>query len=121
MALRTPTRLVLGSSRFSNKIEKQLSKSNREEISELNKIIGESYFNLEQYAEAIPYLEAYRGKRGKWNNTDYYLLGYSHYKLGNYEQAIQQFNKIIGGNNAVSQNAYYHLAECYLKLDKKSV
>lgn len=100
--------------------KKQLPKSNREEVSELNKIIGESYFNLEQYAEAIPYLEEYRGKRGKWNNTDYYLLGYSHYKLGDYEKAIQQFNKIIGGNNAVSQNAYYHLAECYLKLDKKS-
>ncbi len=71
--------------------KKQLPKSNREEVSELNKIIGESYFNLEQYAEAIPYLEEYRGKRGKWNNTDYYLLGYSHYKLGDYEKAVQQF------------------------------
>ena len=30
--------------------KKQLPKSNREEVSELNKIIGESYFNLEQYA-----------------------------------------------------------------------
>ncbi|NDV43573.1 tetratricopeptide repeat protein [Flagellimonas sediminis] len=99
--------------------EKQLPKSNREEVSELNKIIGESYFNLEKYGEAIPYLEKYRGKRGKWSNTDYYLLGYSHYKLGDYQSAIQQFNKIIGGTNDVSQNAYYHLAECYLKLDKK--
>lgn len=100
--------------------KKQLAKSNRQEVSELNKIIGESYFNLEQYAEAIPYLEEYKGKRGKWNNTDYYLLGYSHYKLGDYQSAIQQFNKIIDGNNSVSQNAYYHLAECYLRLDKKS-
>ena len=100
--------------------KKQLPKSNRQEVSELNKIIGESYFNLEQYAEAVPYLEEYKGKRGKWNNTDYYLLGYSHYKLGDYQKAVQQFNKIIGGANAVSQNAYYHLAECYLKLDKKS-
>ncbi|SDQ52762.1 tetratricopeptide repeat protein [Flagellimonas zhangzhouensis] len=100
--------------------KKQLAKSNRQEVSELNKIIGESYFNLEQYAEAIPYLQEYKGKRGKWNNTDYYLLGYSHYKLGDYQSAIQQFNKIIDGNNSVSQNAYYHLAECYLKLDKKS-
>ena len=99
--------------------KKQLSKSDRREISELNKIIGESYFNLKQYSEAIPYLKAYKGKRGKWNNTDYYLLGYCYYKQTDYENAIQQFNKIIGGTNSVSQNAYYHLAECYLNVDKK--
>ncbi|MEL6916706.1 MAG: tetratricopeptide repeat protein [Bacteroidota bacterium] len=99
--------------------KKQLPKSDRREVSELNKIIGESYFNLNQYAEAIPYLEKYKGKRGKWNNTDYYLLGYCYYKQGDYANAIQQFNKIIGGTNSVSQNAYYHLAECYLNLDKK--
>ncbi|MEP4948815.1 MAG: tetratricopeptide repeat protein, partial [Flavobacteriaceae bacterium] len=100
--------------------KKQLSKSDRREVSELNKIIGESYFNLEQYDEAIPYLKKYRGRRGKLSNTDYYLMGYSHYKQADYEGAIQYFNKIIGGANRVSQNAYYHLAECYLKLDKKS-
>ncbi|PCJ96262.1 MAG: hypothetical protein COA50_07380 [Flavobacteriaceae bacterium] len=99
--------------------KKQLPKSDRREVSELNKIIGESYFNLEQYANAIPYLEAYKGRRGKWNNTDYYLLGYCYYKQGDFANAIQQFNKIIGGTNSVSQNAYYHLAECYLKLNKK--
>lgn len=97
----------------------QLKRADRKELSELNKIIGESYFNLEQYSKAIPYLEAYKGKRGKWSNTDYYLLGYCYYKQEDFANAIQQFNKIIGGTNAVSQNAYYHLAECYLKLDKK--
>jgi TolA-binding protein len=99
--------------------KKQLPKSDRKEVSELNKIIGESYFNLKQYANAVTYLEAYKGKRGKWSNTDYYLLGYSFYKQGDFANAIQQFNKIIGGANSVSQNAYYHLAECYLNLDKK--
>ncbi len=99
--------------------KKQLPKSDRQEVSELNKIIGESYFNLEQYANAIPYLEDYKGKRGKWNNTDFYLLGYCYYKQTDYANAILQFNKIIGGTNSVSQNAYYHLAECYLKLNKK--
>lgn len=99
--------------------KKQLPKSDRKEVSELNKIIGESYFNLKQYANAVTFLEAYKGKRGKWSNTDYYLLGYSFYKQGDFANAIQQFNKIIGGTNSVSQNAYYHLAECYLNLDKK--
>ncbi|MFT6995666.1 MAG: TolA-binding protein [Maribacter sp.] len=99
--------------------KKQLPKSDRKEVSELNKIIGESYFNLKQYSNAIPYLDAYKGKGGKWSNTDFYLLGYCYYKQEDYSTAIQQFNKIIGGANSVSQNAYYHLAECYLKLDKK--
>ena len=99
--------------------KKQMAKGDRKEKSELSKIIGESYFNLKEYSSAIPYLEDYQGKKGKWSNTDYYLLGYSYYKQGDYANAVQQFNKIIGGTNSVSQNAYYHLAECYLKLDKK--
>lgn len=90
------------------------------EKSEINKIIGESYFNLGQYAKAIPYLKEYKGKKGKWTNTDYYLLGYAYYKQNDYLAAIEQFNKIIDGNNAVAQNAYYHLAECYLKTNKKT-
>ncbi len=100
--------------------KKQMAKGDRKEKSELSKIIGESYFQLKQYANAIPFLEDYKGKRGKWNNTDHYLLGYCYFKQGDFANAIQQFNKIIGGTNSVSQNAYYHLAECYLKLDKKS-
>lgn len=97
----------------------QLSKANPAEKSELNKIIGESYFNQGKFAEALPYLKEYKGKRGKWNNTDYYQLGYTYYKQGNYESAISEFNKIIDGRNAAAQNAYYHLAESYLKTDRK--
>lgn len=97
----------------------KLPKSNRVEKNQLNKIIGESYFNLKQYDEAIPYLKAYEGQRGKWNNTDYYQLGYAYYKQGDYTKAISEFNKIIDGNNAVAQNAYYHLAQSYIKSDKK--
>ena len=99
--------------------KEQLENSNALERSELNKIIGESYFNLEQYDQAIPYLQEYRGKRGKWNNTDYYQLGYAYYKQGDYQKAVSEFNKIIDGQNHVAQNAYYHLAESYIELGKK--
>jgi TolA-binding protein len=97
----------------------RLKGSDANEVSELSKIIGESYFNLNKYAEAIPYLQAYKGKNGKWNNTDFYQLGYAHYKQGNYDKAVSEFNKIIGGSNAIAQNAYYHLGESYIKLNKK--
>src|SRR5690606_30703791 len=99
--------------------KEQFDNSSPAEKSQLSKIIGESYFNLGQYAEAVPYLKEYKGTRGKWNNTDYYQLGYAYYKQGDFESAIGEFNKIVDGKNAVAQNAYYHLAESYLKLDKK--
>lgn len=98
----------------------QMKKSNAEEQSELSKIVGESYFNLKQYDKALPYLLAYKGKVGKWNNTDFYQLGYAYYQSKDYDKAIEQFNKIIGGKDGVAQNAYYHLGESYLNSDKKT-
>ena len=99
---------------------KLLENAKRKDISEISKIVGESYFNTQKYAEAIPYLLGYKGKRGKWNNTDYYILGYAYYKQNDFENAIQYFNKIIDEKNSVAQNAYYHLGECYLNTGKKS-
>ncbi|ATA77598.1 tetratricopeptide repeat protein [Capnocytophaga canimorsus] len=98
--------------------QKQKTK-NPQELSEINKIIGESYFNLQKYDEALPYLKAYKGKRGRYSNTDYYYLGYVYYKNKDYNLAIEQFNKIVSGKDAVAQNAYYHLAECYLNTHQK--
>lgn len=96
-----------------------MAKSNATEKSELNKIIGESYFNLKQYDKALPYLTEYKGKKGQWNNTDFYQLGYTYYQQKDYENAISQFNKIIDGKDFVAQNGFYHLGESYLKTNKK--
>jgi tetratricopeptide (TPR) repeat protein len=108
--------------RFEKCIEigkKLLKDPKQKEKSDISKIIGESYFNLKKYNEALPYLRNYKGKRGKWNNTDYYQLGYTYYKQNDFENAVKNFNKIIDDKNNVSQNAYYHLAECYLYLERK--
>lgn len=97
----------------------QLKKSKAAERSDLNKIVGESYFNLKKYVEALPYLQQYQGKNGKWSNIDFYQLGYTYYKQADFENAISQFNKILEGQDYVAQNAYYHLGESYLKLNQK--
>ena len=99
--------------------QQAMPKSNALEKSELNKIIGESYFNLKQYGKAIPFLEQYAGKKGKWSNTDFYQLGYAYYEQKEYDKAISQFNKIIEGKDFVAQNAYYHLGLAYLNTGKK--
>ncbi|TXD53328.1 MULTISPECIES: tetratricopeptide repeat protein [unclassified Polaribacter] len=100
--------------------EKLLKTARKRDVSEISKIVGESYFNLQKYEQSIPFLKAYKGKTGKWNNTDYYQLGYAYYQQNNFETAVSYFNKIIDQKNEVSQNAYYHLAECYLNLDQKN-
>ena len=100
--------------------EELIKTAKRKERSEISKIIGESFFNLKRYSEAIPYLKEYNGKKGKWNNLDFYQLGFAYYKQNDIENAINNFNKIIDEKNNVAQNAYYNLGECYLKLDKKT-
>ena len=97
-----------------------LKGADEKETSELSKIIGESYFNLKDYRSALPYLLEYKGKRGKWNNTDNYQLGYAFYRVKAYQKAIEQFNKIISGKNALAQNAYYHLADSYLQTEQQT-
>jgi tetratricopeptide (TPR) repeat protein len=100
--------------------KKVLEDPSTEVVSEASKIIGESHFNLGEYAAAIPYLEAYKGKKGKWDNTDFYQLGFAYYNTQSYEKALAQFNKIISANNALAQNAYYYLADCYMRLNNKA-
>ena len=90
------------------------------EVSEISKIIGESYFNLNSFVQAIPYLEIYKGKKGTWENTDFYQLGFAYYKNSDYDKAIDQFNKIISKKNSLAQNANYYLADCYLKTNQKA-
>ncbi len=95
-------------------------KSRGIEKKNISKVLGESYFNLKQFDRAQPYLENYSGSGIKVDDTHYYMLGYCYYLNGEYAKSLNQFNKIVSGKDEVAQNAYYHLAAVYLKLDKKS-
>ena len=91
-----------------------------DQVNELNKILGDSYYELKEYSKAIPYLEAFKGVRGKKTIEDYYRLGYCYYKSKAYEKAIPAFEKATFQENELAQNAFYHLADCYLNLDDKN-
>lgn len=86
---------------------------------EVAKIIGLSYYNMKQYKDAIPYLIIYTEDTESVDKEDWYQLGYSYYFEKQYDKAVEAFKKIAYGNNALSQNGLYHLADCYLKLNKK--
>jgi tetratricopeptide (TPR) repeat protein len=82
---------------------------------EINRIIGESYYNKTQYKEAIPYL--LKGFTG--TNHDNYQLGYAYYKASDYKTATPYFEKAATKNDSLAQNAFYYLADCYQKLNDK--
>ena len=90
-----------------------------EHRTELSKIIGDSYFHLRDYDQAIPYLETYYNSPGLKTREDSYLLGYSYYTTGEYEKAAPLLKKASTGKDEMAQNAYYHLADTYIKLDDK--
>lgn len=83
---------------------------------EINRMIGESYYNLKDYRNALQYLEKTPMGGSAAGN---YALGYCYYKLGDYVNAIKGFEKATDAKDSLAQSAWYHLADCYLKINDK--
>lgn len=86
---------------------------------EIAKLMGDAFYSKGDYENAAKYLEIFKEKGGRMRQRDHFELGYAQYKMKNYEEAINSFNKITGGDVALQQNAYYHLGDCYLKVGNK--
>jgi len=89
-------------------------------LPEIAKIIGDSYYQLQQYDSAMTYLDMHKEKASSLSREDHYQLGYVSYKLDKYEKAIKSFEKVTDKDDELAQNAYYHLADCYLSMDNKN-
>lgn len=100
--------------------EKLLNQRTRENVrDDLERVIAESYFILGDYAQAVRYMTNYAPK--KMGRQENYILGYSLYRMTRYEEAVLPLQSVVGGaEDALAQNAAYHLADCYLKLNDES-
>ncbi len=88
-------------------------------VAEMSRIIGESYYRLGKYTEALPYLEKYSEKVKSMTPEDRYQLAFAYYKATDYDNAIKNFEPITLVNSSLSQNALYHLADCYIQKNDK--
>lgn len=86
---------------------------------EINQLVGQSYFYKYQYSNALPYLEYYIQKSRNERPEDFYILGFTQYKLNDYKSAVESFNEAYDKNDTLNQQVMYVLADCYLKLKKK--
>ncbi|MCK5846407.1 MAG: tetratricopeptide repeat protein [Bacteroidales bacterium] len=97
-----------------------LSKSTPKRKPEIARLIGESYYRTERYKESIPYLnQYYEAFNHNIGSINLYQMAYANYKIGNYNEAITYFKKIDDSNKEMLQSANYHLALCYVRVDKK--
>ena len=92
--------------------------ANIQKESEINRMIGESYFNLKDYANALQYLKKTELGSGM-NAQGNYVLGYCYYKTNDYAKAAVNFQKATEPKDSLSQSAWYHLADCYVKQNEK--
>lgn len=94
--------------------------NNKDVADDVAGLVGQSYYYLKNYTNALPYLETYNANPPvALTNKDIYRLAYVYMQTGKYEKAIEQFVRVTDKADTTSQFAHYHLAECYIKTDKK--
>jgi len=88
---------------------------------EIARLIGDAYFIREQYADALPYLELYHKESRKADipREDFYQIGFTYYRTGAFQKAIDKFSQCAGNEDELGQLATYNLGDCYLKLEQK--
>jgi tetratricopeptide (TPR) repeat protein len=83
--------------------------------SDINHLVGDAYYRVGKFDEAVAYLERYNAKNTT-TRTDDYQLGYALLKSFSYAKAIKYFDKAANKKDSLSQIAYYHIGECNLQL-----
>ena len=87
---------------------------------ELARILGDSFFRLGEFKEAIQYLEFYLSDKNNRGREENYMLGYCYYLNGSEAKAIPHLEIAARGKDELAQNAYYHLADCYVANNDKN-
>jgi tetratricopeptide (TPR) repeat protein len=80
----------------------------------MSQLIGDAFYKVEKYDEAVPFLEEYNRKSATTRDEDY-QLGYAYFKSGDYTNAIRMFDKVAKEKDKLAQTALYHIGEAYLK------
>ena len=96
-----------------------LARANMDNIAEyrpeLQRIAGESLYNLGEESQAIPYLTSYVKSVSDPQPSALYILGVSRYKEGDMSGAIDMLSRVTDNDDAMGQSAYLFIGQSYLK------
>jgi TolA-binding protein len=86
---------------------------------EITRLIGEGYYGLNRYEQALPYLKKYVEESGTTSITDIYQLAFTNYKVKNYQSAILGFQKAVNRETSLGQMALYYIGDSYMQIGNK--
>jgi len=87
---------------------------------EIARLTADAYFHQGDYKTSLKYFNQYLdSKPTSVSPIDNYEIAFANYKNGNYAQAIKYFQLVATTQDSLSQNAYYHLGDCYIKTNQK--
>ncbi|MET6998321.1 tetratricopeptide repeat protein [Chitinophaga defluvii] len=87
---------------------------------ELKQLLGQAYFEKNEYKKALPYLQEYQDNTDDLRNEDVYQLSYAYYQTGNLNKAISGFKQLSSAKDSLGQNSMYLLGDCYLRTGQKA-
>ena len=87
---------------------------------ELHRLLGEMYYNKQDYAQAADHLKQYRKSFTEQGlelvRNDVYMLGTAEYQLGNYEEAVATLKQLKQEPDTLSEAACLTMGNAYVKL-----
>ena len=98
--------------------EQLVNAASGEVYDDLVRVMAEAYFAKRDYSQSICYIKQYPAK--KMGRQENYIKGYSLYRMTRYNEAVEPLKSVCGADDDLTQNASYHLGDCYLRLGDKS-
>ncbi len=95
--------------------EELIRRASPRQRTELSRVMAEAWFRLGEYSKPLDYLDAFVQAGGEMGRDENYLYGFSLYRTARYDDAAEYLRKACGADDALTQNASYHLADCYLR------
>ena len=102
------------------KITPLIDRKTTKRLGTIARLMADAYYKLNRYEEALGYIEIYlKESQGAIDRPDAYQIGYVYYKTEDYESARDMFQKAATGKDTLAQNAFYHLADCFIQTKEK--
>lgn len=90
---------------------------------ELNRVVGESYYHNGNDSQAKSYLDSYIDACGDEvtpMRSSKYILGVLASRSADYEAVIDNMNYVVGADDALAQSAYLYLGQTYVAMDNNN-